>query len=84
MKYKLRVFCFKYFIGTFDKLSFINIGGKKNKVGIIRKIKNKNAKSTMAKMYIIIRDEKLSSKSITVDNGLKFQMMGIIAKKIQL
>ena len=31
----------------------------------------------MAKMYTIIRDEKLPIKSITVDNGLEFQMMGI-------
>ena len=35
----------------------------------------------MAKMYTIIRDEKLPIKSITVDNGLEFQMMGIIAKQ---
>ena len=35
----------------------------------------------MAKMYIIIRDEKLPIKSITVDNGLQFQMIGIIAKQ---
>ncbi|WPL36492.1 hypothetical protein QX179_03605 [Malacoplasma iowae] len=35
----------------------------------------------MAKMYTIIRDEKLPIKSITVDNGLEFQMMGITAKQ---
>ena len=81
MKYKLRVFCFKYFLGTFYKLSFIDIGGKKNKVGIIRKIKDKNARWMMAKMYPIIRNEKLLIKSITVDNGLEFQIMGITAKQ---
>ena len=43
----------------------------------------------MDKMYTIIRDEKLPIKSITVDNGLEFQMnnglefqmMGITAKQ---
>ena len=35
----------------------------------------------MAKMYTIIKHEKLPIKSITVDNGLKFQMMGITAKQ---
>ncbi len=35
----------------------------------------------MAEMYTIIRDEKLPIKSITINNGLEFQMMGIIAKK---
>ena len=35
----------------------------------------------MAKMYTIIRDEKLPIKSITVDNGLKFQMMDITTKQ---
>ena len=35
----------------------------------------------MAKMYTIIRDEKLPIKSITVDNGLEFQMMDITAKQ---
>ena len=35
----------------------------------------------MAKMYTIIRDEKLTIKSITVDNGLEFQMMDITAKQ---
>ena len=48
---------------------------------IIRKIKGKNARSKMAKMYPIIKDEKLLIKSITVDNGLEFQMMGITAKQ---
>ena len=48
---------------------------------IIRKIKGKNASSIMAKMYAIIRDERLPIKSITVDNGLEFQMMGITAKQ---
>ena len=37
--------------------------------------------SMVAKMYTIIRDEKLPIKSITVDNELEFQMMGIIAKQ---
>ena len=46
-------------------------------LAIIRKIKGKNARSMMAKMYTIIRDEKLPIRSITVDNGLEFQMMGI-------
>ena len=36
--------------------------------------------SMMDKMCTIIRDEKLPIKSITVDNGLKFQMMAITAK----
>ena len=36
----------------------------------------------MAKMYTIIRDEKLPIKSIIVDNGLEFQMMGITAKQL--
>ena len=35
----------------------------------------------MVKMYPIIKDEKLPIKSITVDNGLKCQMMGITAKQ---
>ena len=35
----------------------------------------------MDKMYSIIRDEKLPIKSITVDNGLEFQMMDITAKQ---
>ena len=35
----------------------------------------------MAKMYSIIRNEKLPIKNITVDNGLEFQMMGITAKQ---
>ena len=35
----------------------------------------------MAKMYTIIRDEKLPIKSITVDNRLEFQIMGIRAKQ---
>ena len=50
-------------------------------MAIIRKIKGKNAKSMVAKMYTILRDEKLPVKSITVDNGLEFQMMGITAKQ---
>ena len=36
----------------------------------------------MDKMYSIIRDEKLPIKSITVDNGLEFQMMDIRAKQL--
>ena len=32
-------------------------------------------------MYTVIRDEKLPIKIITVDNGLKFQIMGITAKQ---
>ena len=32
-------------------------------------------------MYTIIRDEKLLIKSITVDNGLEFQMMCITSKQ---
>ena len=48
---------------------------------IIRKIKGKKARSKMVKMYPIIRDEKLLIKIITVDNGLKCQMMGITAKQ---
>ena len=32
-------------------------------------------------MYTIIRDEKLPIKIITVDNGLKFQIMDITAKQ---
>ena len=35
----------------------------------------------MAKIYTIIRDEKLPIKNITVDNGLQFQMMDITAKE---
>ena len=35
----------------------------------------------MAKMYTIVRDEKLPIKSIIVDNELEFQMMGITAKQ---
>ncbi|WPL36826.1 IS30 family transposase [Malacoplasma iowae] len=54
---------------------------RKTRLVIIRKIKGKNARSMMAKMYTIIRDEKLPIKSITVDNGLEFQMMGITAKQ---
>ncbi|WPL37963.1 IS30 family transposase [Malacoplasma iowae] len=54
---------------------------RKTRLAIIRKIKGKNARSMMAKMYTIIRDEKLPIKSITVDNGLEFQMMGITAKQ---
>ena len=50
-------------------------------MAFIRKIKGKNAKSMVAKMYTILRDEKLPVKSITVDNGLEFQMMGITAKQ---
>ena len=38
--------------------------------------------SMIAKMYTIIRDEKLPIKNITVDNGLEFKMMGIIAKQL--
>ena len=37
----------------------------------------------MVKMCPIIKDEKLPIKSITVDNGLNFQMMGIIAKQFK-
>ena len=62
-------------------LSLINVSWKKNKIAIIRKIKDKNARSMLAKMYTIIRDERLPIKSITVDNGLEFQMMGITAKQ---
>ena len=40
---------------------------RKTRLAIIRKIKGKNAKSMMAKMHTIIRDEKLLIKSITVD-----------------
>ena len=54
---------------------------RKTRLEIIRKIKSKNARSMMTKMYTIIRDEKLPIKSITVDNGLVFQMMGIKAKQ---
>ena len=35
----------------------------------------------MAKMYTIIRYEKLLIKSIAIDNGLEFQMMGITSKQ---
>ena len=35
----------------------------------------------IAKMYLIIRDEKLLVKNIAVDNGLEFQMMDITAKQ---
>ena len=37
--------------------------------------------SMVTKMYTIIRDEKLPIKSITVDNELESQMMGIIANQ---
>ena len=56
---------------------------RKTRLAIIRKIKGKNARSIMAKIYTIIRDEKLPIKSITVDNGLEFQMMGITAKQFK-
>ena len=36
----------------------------------------------MVKMYPIIRNEKLLIKSITVDNGLKCQMMDITRKQL--
>ena len=35
----------------------------------------------MAKIYTIIRDEKLPIKSITIGNRLGFQMIGITAKQ---
>ena len=54
---------------------------RKTRLAIIRKIKGKNARSKMTKMYPIIRDEKLPIKSITIDNGLLIQKMGIIAKQ---
>ena len=54
---------------------------RKTRLAIIREIKGKNARSMMAKMYTIIRDEKLQIKIISVDNGLKFQMMDITAKQ---
>lgn len=54
---------------------------RKTRMTIVRKIKGKNAKSMVAKMYNIFKDEKLSIKSITVDNGLEFEMMGITAKQ---
>lgn len=53
---------------------------RKIRMVVIRKIKGKNAKSMMAKMYTILRDEKLPIKSITFDNGLEFQMLEITAK----
>lgn len=54
---------------------------RKTRYAIIRKIKGKNAKSMVAKMYNLLEEEKLNIKSITVDNGLEFQMMGITAKQ---
>ena len=54
---------------------------RKTRLAIIRKIKCKNPRTMMAKMYTIIRDEKLPIKTIIVDNGLEFQMMGITAKQ---
>ena len=54
---------------------------RKTMLAIIRKIKGKNAGSMVAKMYAIIRDEKLPIKTITVNNGLEFQMMDITAKQ---
>ena len=54
---------------------------RKSRRVVIRKIKGKNCKSMIARMYTILRDEKLPVKSITVDNGLEFQMMGITAKQ---
>ena len=54
---------------------------RKTRLAIILKIKGKNVRSMMAKMYTIIRGEKFPVKSITVDNGLEFQMMGITAKQ---
>ena len=41
----------------------------------MRKIKGKNPRSMMAKMYTIIRDEKLPTKGITVNNRIEFQFM---------
>ncbi len=54
---------------------------RKTRLAIIRKIKDKNARWMIAKMYLIIRDEKLLVKNISVDNGLEFQMMDITAKQ---
>ena len=54
---------------------------RKTRLAIIRKIKGENARSMMAKMYTIIRDEKLPIKNITVDKRLEFQMMDITAKE---
>ena len=54
---------------------------RKTRLAIIRKIKGKNARWMVAEMYPIIWDEKLPIKSITVDNGLEFKMMGITAKQ---
>lgn len=54
---------------------------RKTRKLVLRKIKGKNSKSMIAKMYNILKEEKLNVKSITVDNGLEFQMMGITAKQ---
>ena len=48
---------------------------RKTRLAIIRKIKGKNPRSMMAKMYTIIRDEKLPTKGITVNNRIEFQFM---------
>ena len=53
---------------------------RKTRMVVIRKIKGKNAKFMMAKMYTILHDEKLTVKSITFDNGLEFKMLEITAK----
>lgn len=50
---------------------------------IIKKIKNKSPKTMIATLYNLIRDEKLIVKSITVDNGFEFEMMGITAKQFK-
>ena len=54
---------------------------RKTRLAIIRKIKGKNARSKMTKMYPIIRGEKLLVKSIVVINGLEFSNDGITAKE---
>ena len=53
----------------------------KTRLVIIRKIKGKNARSKMTKMYPIIRGEKLLVKNIVVINGLEFSNDGITAKE---
>ena len=59
----------------------LTLAERKTRLAIIWKIKGKNARSMMDKTFTIIRDEKLLIKSITVDNGLEFQIMGITAKQ---
>jgi IS30 family transposase len=61
----------------FDNL--LTFTERKSRIGFIARVKTKNPFKVNATIYKLIKDNNLEVKSITIDNGLEFQKIGILA-----